>query len=74
LTIRERGAKIDEFATHLLSREFDELRDEGLIVFWPDGQPRPYDVFGPGTRTNAWYLTSAGAGAIGLEGPPIRWA
>lgn len=58
----------------MLSREFDELRDAGLIQFWPEGQPRPFDVFGPGTRPGAWYLTSAGAQAAGLELPPLRLA
>jgi hypothetical protein len=58
----------------MLSREFDELRDERLIVFWPEGTPRPYDIFGAGTRPGAWYLTSAGAAAAGLELPPLRLA
>ena len=58
----------------MLSREFDELRDEGYIVFWADGQPRPIDIYGSGSRTGAWYLTSVGAAAVGFEGPPIRWA
>jgi len=74
MTIRERGATIDEFARHLLSREFDELRDEGLIVFWGEGQPRPSNAFGLGNRPNAWYLTSDGAVAAGLELPPVRFA
>jgi hypothetical protein len=74
MTIGERGATVDEFARNLLSREFDELRDQGLIVFWPDGQDRPIEAFGMGTRPGAWYLTQAGAQAIGLEIPPIRWA
>jgi len=58
----------------MLSREFDELRDSGYIVFWPDGTPRPFGIFGPGTRTGAWYLTAEGASAIDLELPPVRWA
>jgi hypothetical protein len=74
MTIGERGAKVDEFAKNLLSREFDELRDQGLIIFWPDGQSRPIDAFGTGTRPGAWYLTTAGATAIGIEVPQIRWA
>jgi hypothetical protein len=74
MTIRERGATVDEFSHHLLAREFDELRDNGLIIYWRDGEPRPYGTFGLGTRTNAWYLTSDGAEAAGLELPPLRFA
>ena len=74
MTIRERGATVDEFSRHLLAREFDELRDNGLIVYWREGEPRPYGTFGLGTQTNAWYLTSAGAEAAGLELPPLRFA
>ena len=58
----------------MLSREFDELRFEGLIVFWAEGTPRPLGIFGAGTRPGAWYMTNAGAAAAGLELPPIRWA
>lgn len=58
----------------MLSREFDQLRDTGYIVFWVDGQPRPYDIFGGGSRPGAWYATTAGAAAAGLELPPVRFA
>ncbi len=58
----------------MLSREFDELRFDQLIVFWPEGGTRPLDIFGPGTRPGAWYLTMAGARAAGLELPPLRIA
>ena len=43
-------------------------------MFWPEGHPRPAEAFGIGDRQNAWYLTSAGAVAAGLELPPVRFA
>lgn len=68
--IGHEGAPLEQFRRH--GREFGELSASHLIVFWPHGGPRPSTIWGPGVIPGRWYLTDAGAEAIGLEPPPLR--
>jgi hypothetical protein len=55
-------------------REFQELERLGLVVFWPIGAPRPQGIFGGGFAAGRWYLTQAGAAAVGPDSTPLRFA
>ncbi len=57
-----------------MPREFDDLRHGGLIVYWPEHEPRPLEVYGTGIEPGRWYLTADGAAAAGIELPPLRLA
>jgi hypothetical protein len=72
LVIGDRGVTPDGLGHHLLAREFDDLRSEGLIVFWQEGQFPPAHMVGSGPGPGAWYLTPAGADAIELDLPRLR--
>jgi len=64
------GAPPDLLRFHGASREFDDLRHQRLIVFWPKGVPRPADAWG-GTESGQWCLTLSGLAARG-EPPKLR--
>lgn len=53
-------------------REFQELEREGLIVFWPVRGSRPHRIYGGGIAPGRWYLTAAGAAAVGLDSQSLR--
>ena len=53
-------------------RDFGELERTGLVVFWRIGADRPDRIYGPGDMPGRWYLTQAGAEAIGLDARPLR--
>jgi hypothetical protein len=55
-------------------REFDELKRDGLIVFWPIREQRPESAYGGAITPSRWYLTTAGAAAIGLHNHPLRFS
>jgi len=55
-------------------REFGELEREGLVVFWPIGSQRPEGAYGGAVTPGRWYLTIAGAEAIGLTSHPLRFS
>jgi len=55
-----------------MGREFDDLRHAGLIVYWPQGEPRPLAAVATDGYAGYWYLTIEGASAAGLELPPLR--
>ena len=63
--IGEWGAALAQFRGH--GREFGELSAAHLVVFWPTGGERPATVYGSGTTPGRWYLTKAGADALGAE-------
>jgi hypothetical protein len=65
--IGERGAPAEKILGY--GREFGELGAAGLVVFWSHRQPRPSSVYGGGVAPGYWYLTFAGAEALGL--PPV---
>lgn len=52
-------------------REFDELKRDGLIVFWPIRGERPGLAYGRAVTPGRWYLTAAGAAVIGLDNHPL---
>ena len=54
-------------------REFDDLRHAGLIVYWPEGQPRPFGIVG-GHTPGRWYLTSGGEACLGRQTATLRLA
>jgi hypothetical protein len=62
--IGERGAEPTDLRRLEQCREFDDLRIDKLIVFWPLRQPRPSDIYGGGMRPGAWYLSRSGAEAV----------
>ena len=72
LAIGESGASAEQLRRH--GREFGELSAEHFIVFWPQGGSRPTTIHGGGTVPGLWYLTIAGAEALGLEPPSLRLA
>jgi hypothetical protein len=55
-------------------REFGHLEREGLVVFWSIGGQRPESAYGGAITPGRWYLTAAGAEAIGLTNHPLRFA
>jgi hypothetical protein len=69
-TLGETDASLETFHRH--GREFGELSATHLIVFWPQGGPRPATIYGGGTIPGRWYLTHAGAEAAELEPPTLR--
>jgi hypothetical protein len=70
-SIGSSGAPADRLLRH--GREFGELSAAGLVVFWSHGQARPTSIYGGGMSPGAWYLTTAGAEALGLD-PLLRLA
>lgn len=65
------GITPDELGFRMRVREFDDLRTEGLIVYWPEGAPLPPQVVGRPSRSGTWNLTASGMEARGL--PPLRF-
>jgi hypothetical protein len=63
------GASQTELGHHLRAREFADLDVAGLIVYWPEAQPRPCQVLSDRSRRGTWNLTSAGVDAIGALTP-----
>ncbi|HST14896.1 MAG TPA: hypothetical protein VLJ44_08615 [Gaiellaceae bacterium] len=53
-------------------RDFGHLERLGLVVFWQIGRGRPDGIYGAGVAPGRWYLSHAGAEAIGLIGRPLR--
>jgi hypothetical protein len=53
-------------------REFHELQQRGFVVHWRAGGQRPPGIFGGGITPGRWYLSVAGAAAIGLDATPLR--
>lgn len=72
--IGEEGASPDSLGRAVNTREFDDLRSEGLIVYWHERGSRPATVVGSGYRPGRWMLTVAGASAMDLEIPFLRIA
>jgi hypothetical protein len=72
--IGEEGASPESLGRVLNTREFDDLRSDGLVVYWHERASRPTAVVGFGYRPGTWMLTFAGASAIGLEIPLLRTA
>jgi hypothetical protein len=70
--IGEAGAPLEQF--RLNGREFGELSAAHLIVFWPERGHRPPSIYGGGVAPGRWYLTIAGAEAVGVEPPRLRLA
>ena len=69
--IGEAGAPAEKILG--FGREFGELSAANLVVFWSDRGPRPTSIYGGGVAPGRWYLTIAGADALGLE-PSLRLA
>ena len=69
-TIGEAGASAERLRRH--GREFGELSAAHLIVLWPTRGHRPASIYGGGVVPGRWYLTIAGAEAVGLEPPALR--
>jgi hypothetical protein len=63
------GAEPGTLGRHTRAREFADLDVAGLIVYWPDSQPRPFRVLSDASRRGTWNLTAAGAEAVGLLTP-----
>jgi hypothetical protein len=63
------GALPNELGPHTRAREFADLDVAGLIVYWPQSQPRPSRVLSDDSRRGTWSLTAAGAEAIGALSP-----
>lgn len=63
------GASAETLGRHTRAREFADLDMAGLIVYWPQSQPRPFQVLGLDSRSGTWNLTAAGAEAVGLLAP-----
>jgi len=63
------GATHDELGYLMRAREFADLDVAGLIVYWPESQPRPVRVLSDTSRRGTWNLTAAGADAIGALSP-----
>ncbi len=63
------GASQAELGHRLRAREFADLDVAGLIVYWPESQPRPFEVVSDRSRRGTWNLTAAGADAIGALTP-----
>lgn len=55
-------------------RDFPELERRRLVVFWPLYGLRPQEIYGAAMTPGRWYLTGAGAAAIGLDATPLRFA
>jgi hypothetical protein len=53
-------------------RDFQEVERRGLVVFWPFRGERPRTIYGGAITPGRWYLTVAGAAAIGLDSTPLR--
>jgi hypothetical protein len=53
-------------------REFDDLARQDLVLFWPLGGARPDGIYGGGVVPGRWYLSTAGAAAIGLDSQRLR--
>jgi len=66
------GAEPGQVLRH--GREFQELERQGLIVFWPAGGARPQGIYGGGFTAGRWYLTQAGAAAMGPDSTPLRFS
>ncbi len=52
-------------------REFDDLRHERLIVYWPAGAPRPVGLSGA-DLPGRWYVSDEGRSVLGQETTPLR--
>lgn len=63
------GVSPDHLGHHVRAREFADLDIAGLIVYWPESQPRPFHVLSDDSRSGTWNLTPAGADAIGALSP-----
>jgi hypothetical protein len=72
--IGEDGASPASLGRAVNTREFDDLRSEGLVVYWHERGSRPAAVVCSGYRPGTWMLTVAGAAAIELEIPLLRTA
>lgn len=55
-------------------RDFPELERRGMVVFWPLHGARSPEIYGPAMTPGRWYLTTAGARAIGLDSTPLRFS
>lgn len=67
--IGTRGASPEDLGYHTRAREFADLDLAGLIVYWPESQPRPFQVLSDASRRGTWNLTASGAEAIGALSP-----
>jgi hypothetical protein len=64
------GSEPERLRRH--GREFNDLDREGLVMFWPIGGARPHGIYGGGVAPGRWYVSAAGAAAIGLDQQRLR--
>jgi hypothetical protein len=72
--VGELGATEEELGRVVTTREFDDLRSAGFLLYWPARGLRPLGLAATGSRRDCWYLSFIGAGELGLDLPFFRTA